>query len=242
MLNIYIIEEYLKSGILIQDSVDYNQGGIFCKTNFPEMCFGVLSSILSYFYFKMTDTAYWSGWPSKGEYYKDMVWAYKVGAQYLNKIARNQTDKKKCVVFDIDDTLVFGDPDEAIGVREMELGTHGGQQIFILPRNEPIVKLADHAKKLGFTIVVLTARPKESRAASITNMNMLHIPYDALIMNEGDHDPCFKINVRRKIALKYDVALTVGDQVTDCICPGGNTASIKLPDPTSKFSYAWIPP
>lgn len=192
----------------------------------------------------MSDDDYWLGWPSKGQYFEDCMWAYKLSLQYLEKIKNITTQKQKCVVFDIDDTLVFGDPDSVIGVREMELGKHGNppQEVFILPRNEPICKIAEYCKKAGIVIVVLTARPKTSRLASITNMNMMHIPYDALIMNDGDSDPCFKINVRRKIADKYYIALTIGDQITDIFCPGGKTAAIKLPDPTSKFSYAWIPP
>ncbi len=188
------------------------------------------------------NAAYWKGWPSGGPYYDDCMWAYKVGAQYLQKYRDKRTAKEKCVVFDIDDTLVFGDPDEVIGVREMELGEHNGQQIFVLPRNEPICKLAEYAKKAGYVIVVLTARPKSSRAASVTNMNMLRIPYDALIMNDADSDPCFKVNTRRKIAGKYHVAMTIGDQVTDVLCPGGECAAIKLPDPHSLTSYAWFPP
>ena len=188
------------------------------------------------------DAAYWLGWPTGGQYYKDCMWAYQKGCQFLQKYSRVKTSKQKCVVFDIDDTLVFGDPDEVIGVREMELGEHGGQQIFVLPRNEPICKLAEYAKKTGYFIIVLTARPKSSRAASITNMNMLHIPYHALIMNDKDYDPCFKLKTRRDIAGKYDIAMTIGDQATDVLCPGGNCAAIKLPDPTLKASYAWFPP
>lgn len=185
---------------------------------------------------------YWNGWPSKGQYHNDLMWAAKVSVDYLNKYKKIKSQKRKCAVFDIDDTLVFGDPEETIGVREMELGTHNGQEIFILPRNEPIVKLARYCKQNGYMVIVLTARPKTSRLASVTNMNYLSIPYDALIMNEKDDDPHFKINTRRQIAQKYDVALTIGDQITDCICPGGRTAAIKLPDKHSKTCYAWIPP
>lgn len=190
----------------------------------------------------MSNDDYWKGWPSKGNYVSDCMWGYKIGVEILNRYKKIETKLPKCIVFDIDDTLVFGDPDEVIGVREMELGEHDGQPIFILPRNEPICKLAEEGKKLGYVIVVLTARPSQSKKASITNMNMLHIPNDAIIMNDGDHDPCFKVNVRRKISQKYHVALTVGDQITDCLCPGSTAAAIKLPDPTSKCSYAWIPP
>lgn len=182
------------------------------------------------------------GWPMKGKYCDDCIWAAKLGGEYLNRFVRYPTSKQKCVIFDIDETLLFGDPEHAVGVREMELGSHEGSEIFILPRNEPIVKLAEHAKRLGYFIIVVTARPKESRLASKTNLSMFRIPYDLLVMNDGDEDPCFKINVRRRIAQKYDVAMTVGDQITDVLCPGGLTAVIKLPDPTSKTSYAWLPP
>jgi len=104
------------------------------------------------------------------------------------------------------------------------------------------VKLAEYAKANGFMIIVLTARPKTSRTASLENLKEFKIPFDALIMNDSDDDPCFKVNVRRRIAGKYDVCLTIGDQVTDLLCPGPNCAAIKLPDPTSLFSYAWVPP
>jgi len=188
------------------------------------------------------DELYFKGWPKpSNEYVKDLIWAAKVGVQILNKMKTKQTAKQKCVIFDIDDTLVFGDPSSVVGVREMELGEHDGQEIFILPPNDPIVKLANYAKQNGFMIIILTARPKTSREASRINMNYFNIPYDAIIMNDGDSDPCFKVNVRRRIANKYEVSLTIGDQVTDILCPGGQTAFIKLPDPTSKVSYAWSP-
>jgi predicted secreted acid phosphatase len=187
--------------------------------------------------------AYWKGWLNNtSEYSKDLIWAYNVGKSVLDKYKVKNTSKPKCVVFDIDDTLVFGDPESLVGVREMELGEMDGQEIFILPRNEPIVKLAEYAKANKFVIVILTARPKTSRLASQKNLDMLRIPYDAIIMNDGDDDPCFKVGVRRRIANKYEVCMTVGDQITDCLSPGMNTSFLKLPDPTSKASYAYIPP
>lgn len=184
---------------------------------------------------------YWKGWPAKGEYMKDLLWAERIAIQYLDRISGSKGNKQQCVVFDIDDTIVFGDPSEVIGVREMELGTHEGQCVFILPRNKPVVRIAEHAKKLGMTIVLLTARPKESRLASKVNMDEYNIPYHAIIMNEKDEDYFFKIRVRRNIESKYDIVLTIGDQITDCMCPG-TSAAIKLPDPDSLCSYAWIPP
>jgi hypothetical protein len=198
---------------------------------------------------------YFRGWPKPANpYVQDLIWGMKVGMQYLERIKNKSNGKPKCVVFDFDDCLVFGDPAQIVGVREMELGEHDGNEIFILPRNEPIVKLAEYAKANKFQIIILTARPKTSREATRWNSNMLKIPFDAIIMNDGEDDPCFKVNVRRRIAAKYDVSLTIGDQITDCLCPGGKTAIIKLPDPgtydddkkihigSSLASYAWIPP
>lgn len=197
---------------------------------------------------------YFMGWPKPSNLYvQDLIWAMKVGIQYLDRIKNKQSSKPKCVVFDFDDCLVFGDPASIVGVREMELGEHDGNEIFVLPRNEPIVKLAEYAKTSKFQVVILTARPKTSREATRWNSNMLRIPFDAIIMNDGDSDPCFKVNVRRRIAAKYDISLTIGDQITDCLCPGAKTALIKLPDPgnydddrkvwvnSSLASYAWIP-
>jgi len=183
---------------------------------------------------------YWKNWPKQNsEYVKDLMWAYKVGRHAVDKYKVKTTAKPKCVVFDIDDTLVMGDPEESLGFREIDYGV---DNIFVLPWIEPMIRLADYAKANGFKIILLTARPKESRAASIENMNMLRVPYDALIMNDGDQDPFFKVNTRRKISTKYEICLTVGDQVTDCMLGGVSTSFIKLPDPTSKASYAYLPP
>ena len=192
----------------------------------------------------MSAAAYFKGWrKGTGLYYADLVWSAKIGAQYLAKIKTRNNGKPKCVIFDIDDTLVFGDPASVIGVREIELGEEeDGQEIFWLPPNKPIVKLAEYAKTNGFIIIVFIARPKTSRTASLDNLKEFKIPFDALIMNDADDDPCFKVNVRRRIAGKYDVCLTIGDQVTDVLCPGPACAVIKLPDPTSLYAYVWLPP
>ena len=199
--------------------------------------------------------SYFNGWPKPSSaYVQDLVWAMKVGIQFLDRVKNIQTSKPKCVVFDFDDCLIFGDTASTVGVKEMELGEHDGDEIFLLPRNEPICKLAEFAKANKFTIIILTARPKTSCEATRWNCRDFRIPYDAILTNDKMDDACFKVNVRRRVAAKYDIMLTVGDQITDCLCPGGKTAFIKLPDPgsfdeqkntfsnVSLASYAWIPP
>ena len=180
---------------------------------------------------------YWIKWPSGGDYVQDLNWACKAAIQYLRKVKQSgQNYTRPCVLFDVDETLVFGDPEEKVGVREMELGDHNGQPVFVLPPNPQIVKIALEAKKLGFSIIVLTARPKTSKLATITNMDMFRIPYNQLIMNERDEDPEFKIRIRRMISKNNTLLLTIGDQCCDVLLPG-KSAALKLPDPESKCSY-----
>jgi len=179
---------------------------------------------------------YWSKWPAQGEYVKDLNWAADISIDYLKKIMTTKKIINPCILFDVDETLVFGDPEEKLGVREMELGDHSGQPVFILPPNPQIVKIAKEARKLGIKIIILTARPKTSKLATITNLDMFMIPYDRVFMNEGDEDPEFKIRLRRKICNQNNLLLTVGDQPCDVLLPG-RSGILKLPDPESKCAY-----
>jgi hypothetical protein len=196
----------------------------------------------------LSDEQYYKGWPNKSPYNDDIKWACQISIQYLQKIAPKYKNSGKIglVIFDIDDTLCMGDPANVIGVREMEMGTHKGpdgdeQDVFILPMNNPVVKVAKVARQLGFKIVALTARPQESRLASVTNLNMFNVPYDMIIMNNKEEDPHFKIRIRNQLQKPgQDIVMTVGDQPMDVYLPG-NSAAIKLPDPELKCSYAYIP-
>jgi hypothetical protein len=195
-------------------------------------------------------SAYWKGWPNKCPYSEDIEWASKIAIDYLVKLAPvyKKNGRVGIVVFDLDDTLFMGDPEEAIDLIAMSLGNHVDakgleQEVFIYPVNNPIKKIASVAKKLGFKVICLTARPNESKLASIANLNMFEVPHDYLLMNEGDADPYFKVHLRQKLATKpnQDVVCTVGDMYTDLLLPGPNTCIIKLPEPDLKCSYAYVP-
>lgn len=180
---------------------------------------------------------YWIKWPSGGEYIKDLVWGSQQAIKYLKEVKQKKGNiPNACILLDVDETLVFGDPEEVVGVREMELGDHNGQPVFVLPPNPPIVKIILEAKKLGYGIIILTARPATSKLATITNLDMFNIPYDKLIMNEKDEDPEFKIRVRRMIAKNNNLLLTVGDQPCDVLL-SGRAGILKLPAPESKCCY-----
>jgi hypothetical protein len=211
----------------------------------------------------MNTEEYFKNWPNKCPYNDDINWACSISIQYLTKIApmyKKGSGKIGLVIFDLDDTIFFGDPANVVGVTEMSLGLQQGpkckecvanrtdcnkckpQEVFILPPNKQVVKVANTARELGFKIVMLTARPIESQLASVSNLNMFNIPHDMLIMNDKDEDPFFKIRVRRKLQLpNQDIVLTCGDQFTDIYLPGPKTCAIKLPDPDSLCAYAYVP-
>jgi hypothetical protein len=182
--------------------------------------------------------AYWLGWPKKCPYIDDLNYARAMGEKYLTQMVPilKKSGKTGIVVFDIDDTLVMGDPEKVLGVEDMRIG-----DLFVLPPNQPIRQLAITARKLGYKILALTARPLESKESSQINLDMMGIPYDGIIMNDKEEDPFFKIHIRRKLE-KPDrtVVLTVGDQLCDGFLPG-KSAVIKLPDETSKCTYVYIP-
>lgn len=195
--------------------------------------------------------AYYGNWPDKCPYNDDLNWACSLSIKYLTQIAPmvKQSGKIGMVVFDIDDTLLMGDPAQVLpGSRgdvsggEWDLGTKGDQNLFFLYPNPQVVKVATVAHSLGFKNIMLTARPQTSRMASIMNLKLLSIPFDSIIMNDKDKDPLFKVKVRRALDQQagQTVVLTIGDQICDVLFPN-KAAAIKLPEPDLKCSYAYFP-
>ncbi|MAR77921.1 MAG: hypothetical protein CMD43_03140 [Gammaproteobacteria bacterium] len=108
----------------------------------------------------------------------------------IQSVLRNRIiDNKDAVMFDIDDTLIF---------------TNGKS-------NTPIIELLRYSKKLGYKIIIITARPQNTPTLTFTKwqLSAYNIPYDALIIAPA-HE---KGNVKVKTGLNY--ILSVGDQPTD---------------------------
>jgi hypothetical protein len=198
---------------------------------------------------------YYKGWPIQCQYTNDLKWAAEKSVIFLRQIAGFYKPKdpskpvtKGLVVIDLDDTIFFTDELGIIGVIDGSAGRYFDDKInqevelFMLPINEPIRFLIEEAKKLGFYVIALTARPAESRLATITNLKMCKIPYDHLIMNTDSKDPYFKINVRKDLSKKGQIVLTIGDMPNDVVFSGGKTAFVKLPSPDMPCSYAYFPP
>lgn len=109
------------------------------------------------------------------------------GMYYLEK---HEVRFGDAVMFDIDDTLIRASD---------------GMVMF------PMVDVLLHAKSLGYTVVIITARPRLQEVIDYTTQQMhdLGIPYDDLGFCNHENKG------RLKLELGYNFVLSVGDMPTD---------------------------
>lgn len=178
---------------------------------------------------------YYKGWPYSGNYYNTMNHIYFVLFKYLFYFPK--TGRKYTVIFDIDDTLVYTDHNNVFPNKKFPNDIIPGYMIF--PAIPQMVKIIKLCKKLGFKIIIITARPYESESSSKKNLEILGIEYDEMYHNKNYPDLNFKIALKRKLSTKNNIILSVGDQWPDlqglsgCLC-------IKLPshqDQNAYFTY-----
>lgn len=140
---------------------------------------------------------------------------------YLTNLLNEYKSNYNAVIFDVDDTIVNIDkPPKIIKMVNTD--------IFIYPGIPQIVNLAKKAHYLGYKIIILTARPKESFLSTIFNLDILKIKYDSIYMNTYNQPNEFKIKVREYLNKKYNILFTIGDQIGDVDGPDG-ILGIKLP-------------
>lgn len=197
----------------------------------------------------MNTKDYWFGWPLKCKYTNELKYVNKVVSSFLIKKAEqcrnNGKDLSKyLVVFDLDETLFMGDPKKTLQLSPMTYvdPSNKNEYIFILPPNKSIVDIAKLSHKLGFTNICITARPMDAKDSSIHNLKMYDIPYNALIMNDKEQDPCFKIKQRIQLSSdSREIICTIGDQLTDLFLPGPNACAVKLPNEDLACAYIYLP-
>lgn len=138
---------------------------------------------------------------------------------FVNYIS--SSDKPKMVIFDIDDTLL-----STVGMNDTCFVT--------LPRLKPVVEFYYFLKKLGYRIVLITAR--QQSVDTITKKNLMSegiVGYDQLFSRStiDNYIPIglYKMNKRKYLSDRYDIVGNIGDQVTDFF-GGYNGKSIKLPN------------
>jgi ribonucleotide monophosphatase NagD (HAD superfamily) len=108
----------------------------------------------------------------------------------IKNILKNRVvEKKDAVMFDIDDTLIF---------------TNGHA-------NTEMIDLLNYSKRLGYKIIIITARPFSivTRQFTIMQLKKYGIIYDELYLTPALN----KGNVKKQSG--YNYILSVGDQETD---------------------------
>lgn len=144
----------------------------------------------------------------------------------LIRDSNKQTSLPKAIIMDVDDTLVSTINSK---VKFIKINK---SIVFLYPGIKPIIQVAQVAKKLGYKIVILTARPRESFLSTKFNLDILQVQYDEIHMNNNNQDISFKYKVRQQLLKRYDVLFTIGDQIGDVNGPPG-LLGIKLPSQDS---------
>lgn len=144
----------------------------------------------------------------------------------LIRESNKHTSLPKAIIMDVDDTLVSTINSKVKFVKINK------SVVFLYPGVKPIVQVAQIAKKLGYKIIILTARPRESFLSTKFNLDILQVPYDEIHMNNNNQDISFKYKVRQQLLNRYYVLFTIGDQVGDVNGPPG-LLGIKLPSQDS---------
>jgi hypothetical protein len=152
--------------------------------------------------------------------------AFNKGVEWLNFV-NNENKKLKipniqqAVMFDIDDTL--------LNVNK------NFKQI------DPIINLLKYSKKLGFLVIIITAREKTETNLNFTIQQLYNngIFYHRLYLRPvGENPYTFKTNLKKMILQEYNIPfiLSVGDQWFD-VDPDYSGYSLKLPNETDKRLY-----
>lgn len=180
---------------------------------------------------KISNLNYYKGYPEKGMYVKDLK---RVGNFCKKQILQNKRVKNRTIVFDFDDTLVYTRPYNPFEINVVEY-TKNREPIFYLPPIEQMCNVARLAKKNGYVIIIITARPPTSEKATIANLNAYNIPYDLVYCDKYKGTNIkFKQQLREKLSKQCNIIMTIGDQWWDVENPGKECIGIKLPSPKEK--------
>lgn len=200
---------------------------------------------------KMSYSEYYMGSPYSNEYTKTLWKVYNETMVYLRR-PEIRNIHNKTVIMDIDDTLLM---------------THNEKYIKRhLDPIVPMVRLFKDISKLGYIIIIITARPPESLGISYENMYLYGMyPYKIYTSVYYGQPQTFKAQMR--IGLEYltpseilttdskqllninpnsrikpdnhiNVVLSIGDRWTD-ITGMPNVLGIKLPEDSDINAYFW---
>jgi phosphoglycolate phosphatase-like HAD superfamily hydrolase len=107
----------------------------------------------------------------------------------------------------------------------------GNESKEFYPGRQEMIDLANHAANMGYRNIILTARPLESKQATIENLKQLGVFYHRVICNDNDDHPSFKRRVRQLLESSgHEIVLCVGDKMFDVKGCEDHTLPIKIDD------------
>ena len=129
----------------------------------------------------------------------------------INILKSHEKNINDAVMFDIDHTLIFYDETP----------------------NKPIIDLAKYSKKLGYKIIIITARPTCKGNVEYTEYELKkhNIPFDLIIY--ASHED--KHSIKEKLSCRF--VLSVGDLWTDIT---NSLHYIKLPSTTENIKHLYF--
>lgn len=141
--------------------------------------------------------------------YVSPLMAYKKGVEYIDNMNMKQ-NKKYCVIFDIDDTIID------ISRDKYKKDTNGYNDKIIIP----IYNLYEYAKKKGITVIFVTARPGYDYVIKETEKELEHhnISYHDVFFMPPDmkNVELYKLFARKYINdMGYQPIFSIGDNFWD---------------------------
>lgn len=204
--------------------------------------------------------SFYKGSPLCGQYIKHLQGVCNEAYHFISHpLLKNLV--AKTIVFDIDDTLVYTRPYNNGLPRDSEI--YEGNEVVHYDALYPVVELCHRATRLGYYIVIITARPPDGYYNALSNLRRLGITPLALFTSlEWGQPNEFKAVMREKMEyirpqqlskmssrelyeykppkmknpLAVKVVLTIGDRITD-VNGVRNTLGLKLPEEVDMNSY-----
>ncbi len=173
-----------------------------------------------------------------GCYQKDLDLQADRAITFLRKrAAQRKPNEKLALILDIDETTLSNWDEMNAANFEYNSGAFSAwvesAQAPAIPGTLRVFKVAE---ELGVSVIFITGRPENQRAASETNLRFRGFDkWEKLIMRAPDQQKLtaeqYKSAERGIVAQTYGLILNVGDQWSDLRGPNPAEYSVKYPDP-----------
>ena len=211
--------------------------------------------------YNQTISKFYKGFPNEGYYIECLNKVKDECIGFLKKKSFSNL-QGKAIVIDFDDTVGFTSPHRRINGQNVFDPMFG--EVIHYPGIIPMIELVKKARKLGYYIIVITARAPSMLYDTISNLNLFGINPDAIFTSCFWGQPSsFKAIMRNnmeKLTLEkltqlnseqlysgsygsnsifnIKIVMTIGDQWHD-VNGQKNVLGVKLPDPNNMNSYFW---